>query len=76
MADPSRWCVFCQAWGDHHTDRCPETSHLCDYCDDYHPVFVNCPHMDPERPFRRTTEQEEEEMDRAAYARHDRRLFG
>jgi hypothetical protein len=64
-------CVRC---GDEVTELPPIV--LCDYCDEYHAELVNCPHVDPERPFRRTTEQEEEEMDRAAYARHDRRLFG
>jgi hypothetical protein len=49
---------------------------LCDSCDEYHEGLVNCPHMDPTRPLRRTTDLEEEEMERAAYARHDRRLFG
>jgi hypothetical protein len=49
---------------------------LCDYCDEYHEGLVDCPHYSPDRPLRRTTDVEEEEMDRAAYARHDRRLFG
>jgi hypothetical protein len=56
--------------------RCEDATELCDYCDEYHENLVNCPHMDPTRPLRRTTDLEEEEMDRAAYARHDRRLFG
>lgn len=25
MPDSARWCMFCKAWGDHHTDRCPVT---------------------------------------------------
>jgi hypothetical protein len=51
-------------------------SELCDYCDEYHENLANCPYMDPMRPLRRTTDVEEEEMDRAAFSRHDKRFFG
>lgn len=23
MPDSPRYCMFCETWGDHHTDRCP-----------------------------------------------------
>jgi hypothetical protein len=49
---------------------------LCDYCDEYHEGLVNCPWMDPQMPFRRTTDVDDEEIERDAFARHDRRLFG
>jgi hypothetical protein len=71
-------CQTCNGSGFVRVPSKPEVpaTELCDYCDEYHEGLVNYPHMDPTRPLRRTTDLEEEEMDRAAYARHDRRLFG
>jgi hypothetical protein len=46
---------------------------LCDYCDEYHEGYVGCPHYGD---FRRTTDVDDEEIERDAFARHDRRLFG
>jgi hypothetical protein len=62
-------------------------SQLCDYCDEYHgPTgaeldararaisgYVGCPYYED---FRRTTDVDDEEIERDAFARHDRRLFG
>jgi hypothetical protein len=51
-------------------DREPD---LCEDCDQYHePRLTVCPYEHR----RRLQDFEEEEMDRAEYARHDRRLFG
>jgi hypothetical protein len=46
---------------------------LCDYCDEYHEAYVGCPYYED---FRRTTDVDDEEIERDAFARHDRRLFG
>jgi hypothetical protein len=48
-------------------------SALCDYCDEYHEGYVGCPYYED---FRRTTDVDDEEIERDAFARHDRRLFG
>jgi hypothetical protein len=49
---------------------------ICRYCDEYHPTFVDCPYMANDRPLRRTTDVEDGEIERDAFTRHDRRLFG
>jgi hypothetical protein len=49
---------------------------ICRYCDEYHPAFVDCPYMANDRPLRRTTDVEDEAIERDAFTRHDRRLFG
>jgi hypothetical protein len=46
---------------------------LCDYCDEYHEGYAGCPYYGD---FRRTTDVDDEEIEREAFARHDRRLFG
>jgi hypothetical protein len=46
---------------------------LCDYCDEYHEGLVGCPYYED---FRRTTDVDDEEIERDAFARPDRRLFG
>jgi hypothetical protein len=45
---------------------------LCEDCDQYHEPLPVCPYEHK----RRLQDFEEEEMDRAEFARHDRRLFG
>jgi hypothetical protein len=45
---------------------------FCPDCDQYHGPLAVCPFEE----CRRLQDFEEEEMDRAEYARHDRRLFG
>jgi hypothetical protein len=61
-------CVRC---GDEVTELPPIV--LCDYCDEYHEAYVGCPYYED---FRRTTDVDDEEIERDAFARHDRRLFG
>lgn len=51
----------------------PREQEPCEYCDEYHEGYVGCPYYGD---FRRLTDEEEAELDEAAYGRHDRRLFG
>jgi hypothetical protein len=63
-----------EAWQVHNESAFPteDASELCGDCDQYHVLDTSCPFEE----CRRLQDFEEEEMDRAEYARHDRRLFG
>jgi hypothetical protein len=71
--DSPRWCAHCQTYGDHHTDRCRQTTAKpaptwkCEYCGRFYSERTGAAHLycqqeqDRKHPFDAPRESTEEE---------------